>query len=88
MSHYRTKVLCGSVLATLTASSIVWAAPTNVSITPPNNARFIAGQRFDLRVEGKGTGPFSATLTIDGVAQAFTSGAQNTTTTDDTDKHG
>ena len=83
MSHYRTKVLCGSVLATLTASSIVWAAPTNVSITPPNNARFIAGQRFDLRVEGKGTGPFSATLTIDGVAQAFTSGAQNTTTTDE-----
>jgi alkaline phosphatase len=58
------------------------AAPTLVSITPPNNARFVAGQRFDLRVEGQGTGPFSATLAIDGVRQQFTSGAQNTTTTD------
>ncbi|MET0594056.1 MAG: alkaline phosphatase [Polyangiaceae bacterium] len=58
------------------------ADPTSVSVTPPKHARFLAGQRFDLRVEGKGTGPFSATLSIDGVAQSFTSGAQNTTTTD------
>jgi alkaline phosphatase len=58
------------------------AAPTDVSVTPPGNARFLMDQRFDLRVEGKGTGPFSATLAIDGVPQAFTSGEQNTTTTD------
>jgi alkaline phosphatase len=56
---------------------------TNVTITPQNHAKFLAGQRFDIRVEGQGTGPFAATLAIDGVPQAFTSGAQNTTTTDD-----
>ncbi len=59
-----------------------FALPSNVSVTPPNGARFLVGQRFDLRVEGKGTGAFSATLAIDGASQAFTSGAQNTSTTD------
>src|SRR5262249_35456622 len=39
-------------------------------------------QRFDLRVEGQGTGPFSATIKIDSIAKTFTSGAQTTTTTD------
>jgi len=58
------------------------ALPTNVSVTPPNAARFFAGQKFDLRVEGRGTGPFSASIRIDSVARAFSSGAQNTTTTD------
>jgi alkaline phosphatase len=53
-----------------------------VSVTPPNNARFLVSQRFDLRVEGKGTGPFSATLAIDGVPQTFSSGQQNSTVTD------
>lgn len=70
-----------SLLSTLWATS-AHAAPTAVSVTPPGNARFLAGQRFDLRVEGKGTGPYSATLSIDGVAQTFTSGAQNTAATD------
>jgi hypothetical protein len=42
----------------------------------------LKGQRFDLRVEGKGTGPFSATLAIDGRLVPFTSGEQGTTTTD------
>ncbi|HEX7476426.1 MAG TPA: alkaline phosphatase [Polyangiales bacterium] len=70
-----------SVIAPLCAANLASAAPS-VSVTPPNNARFLAGQRFDLRVEGKGTGPYSATLSIDGVPQTFTSGAQNTTTTD------
>ena len=57
-------------------------AATNVTITPQNHAKFLSGQRFDLRVEGQGTGPYAATLAIDGVPQTFTSGAQNTTTTD------
>ena len=65
------------------ASQTAHAAPTLVSVTPPANARFLKGQRFDLRVEGKGTGPFSATLSIDGVPQTFSSGTQNSTTTDD-----
>jgi alkaline phosphatase len=72
-------VAAGVLLSSIPASH---AAPTLVSVTPPNNARFAAGQRFDLRVEGQGTGPFSATLAIDGVAQEFSSGEQNTTTTD------
>ena len=59
-----------------------FALPTSVSVTPPDGARFFVGQRFDLRVEGKGTGPFSATIRIDGVLMSFTSGTQNTTTTD------
>lgn len=63
-------------------SAAAHAAPTAVAITPPDGARFLEGQRFDLRVEGKGTGPYSATLAIDGRAQTFTSGAQNTSTTD------
>lgn len=70
-------------LVTIVSSGYaVHAAPTNVSITPPNSARFLPGQKFDLRVEGKGTGPFRATIAIDGVPQTFTSGVQNSTTTD------
>ena len=60
----------------------VYALPTNTSVTPPNGARFLPGQKFDLRVEGRGTGPFSATLAIDGLPQTFTSGVQNSNTTD------
>src|SRR5215470_8312750 len=66
----------------LGAAGAVYALPTEVTVTPPNGARFAVGQKFDLRVEGKGTGPFSATITIDGVRLRFTSGAQNSTTTD------
>lgn len=58
------------------------ALPTNVSVTPPSGGRFLVGQKFDLRVEGQGTGAFSATLAINGTPLTFTSGAQNTTTTD------
>ncbi len=66
----------------LAAAGAALAAPTEVKIVPPNWARFLPGQRFDLRVEGKGTGPFSATLKVNGKAVAFTSGAPGTTTTD------
>jgi alkaline phosphatase len=69
----------GSILAVTTAAE---AAPSAVAITPPNGARFVPGQRFDVRVEGQGTGPFSATLAIDGRDVAFSSGAQGTSTTD------
>ena len=61
---------------------ITYALPNNVSITPPNGARFLPGQRFDLRVEGKGIAPFSATIAIDGITQTFTSGFQNSSITD------
>jgi alkaline phosphatase len=64
------------------AGGIARAAPTDVTITPPPGARFLQGQKFDLRVEGKGTGPYAATLSLDGRPLAFTSGDQNTTTTD------
>lgn len=70
------------LIAACGAARNAYALPSNVSVTPPDGARFAVGQRFDLRVEGKGAGPFSATLSIDGARQTFTSGAQNTTTTD------
>jgi len=75
-------VRVAALAAALAAASATSAAPTSVTITPPTGARFLEGQRFDVRVEGKGTGPFRATLKVDGAALGFTSGAQNTTTTD------
>ncbi len=70
-----------ALLACLVNPHAAFAAPT-IRLTPPSGARFLEGQRFDLRVEGKGTGPFSATLAVDGIPLSFSSGAQNTTTTD------
>ena len=74
--------LCGAALCAVLLSGIAWALPTEVVVSPPNGARFWAGQRFDLRVEGKGTGPYSATIAIDGAALPFSSGTQNSATTD------
>jgi alkaline phosphatase len=59
-----------------------FAAPTQVTLVPPSGARFLEGQRFDIRVEGLGAGPFTAALAVDGVPVPFSSGEQNTTTTD------
>ncbi|MBL8203145.1 MAG: alkaline phosphatase [Blastocatellia bacterium] len=78
----RRSLLIYLFIAACGASTAAFALPTNVTITPPNGARFLPGQRFDLRVEGKGAGPFSATIFIDGAQKQFTSGAQNTVTTD------
>src|SRR5947209_2196547 len=58
------------------------AAPTEVRVMPPEGARFLIGQKFDIRVEGKGSGNFSATLSIDGREHKFTSGIQNSSITD------
>lgn len=73
--------LLAVALCALAAGS-VRAAPTDVTLTPPAGARFLQGQKFDLRVEGRGTGPYAAALTLDGRPLAFTSGEQNTATTD------
>jgi len=70
------------MVSLLALPELASAAPTAVTVTPPNSARFAAGQRFDIRVEGKGSGPYAASLTIDGRAVSFTSGEQNTSTTD------
>ena len=78
----RLTLRAAALLLPLAARSAAAAAPTSVTLTPPDGARFLEGQRFDIRVEGKGTGPFRATLTLDGAPLAFTSGAQNTTATD------
>src|SRR5262249_49377597 len=64
------------------ASATAWAAPTAVTMTPPDGTRVLDGQKFAIRVEGKGTGPFSAPLAIDGRPVAFTSGVQNSNDTD------
>ena len=70
-----------AMTAALSATALS-AAPTNVTLVPAGSARFLVGQRFDIRLEGQGTGPYSAKLWIDGHHAAFTSGTQGTTTTD------
>lgn len=67
---------------TLCAATAAAALPSSVSLVPPDGARFLEGQRFDIRVEGKGTGPYAATLTLDGAPLTFTSGAQDSAATD------
>ena len=64
------------------AATLASAAPTNVALVPSDGAKFIVHQRFDIRVEGQGTGPYSAKLWIDGHPARFTSGTQGTSTTD------
>ena len=71
-----------SILSGILVSGVASALPSNVRIIPPGTTRFLAGQKFDLRVEGRGTGPFSATIAIDGVSQDFTSGVQASNETD------
>jgi alkaline phosphatase len=63
-----------TLLASLALAAGASAAPT-VTVSPPSGARFFPGQRFDIRVEAKGSAPFAATLTIDGQGQDFTSPA-------------
>ena len=74
-----------AIAATLLAMAYAPAAladPSSVAIYPPKGARFLPGQRFDIRVEGKGTAPYSASLTIDGRPVQFTSGTGDATLTD------
>ena len=66
----RTRV--SALLTALALAGTAAAAPT-VTVTPPTGARFFPGQRFDIRVEAKGTPPFSATLSVDGEPLAFSS---------------
>ena len=61
-----------STLAALVVAGVAMADPV-VTITPPSGARFFPGQRFDIRVEAKGKGKFSATMSIDGKCQGFSS---------------
>ncbi len=63
-------------------SGIAAALPTDLRVIPPNRARFLTGQKFDIRVEARGTGPFSASIAIDGVPKTFTSGVQDSVATD------
>jgi alkaline phosphatase len=82
MSTRRTPIGLIIALAALALASVAQALPTNVTVTPPRGARLLERQRFDIRVEGQGTGPFAATLQVDGEPVAFTSGRQNTVETD------
>ncbi|MBC8101015.1 MAG: alkaline phosphatase [Cytophagales bacterium] len=63
-----------------TAALAVGSAPAlalpTVTVTPPNSARFLVGQRFDLRVQGRptaGSAIIGATLTVDGAPVTFSS---------------
>jgi alkaline phosphatase len=64
------------------AAGCAMALPSKVAVLPPSGARLLKGQRFDIRVEGQGAGPFRATLAIDGKPVEFTSGRQDTVETD------
>ncbi len=59
-----------------------FALPSKVAVLPPSGAKFLENQRFDVRVEGLGAGPFSATLSVDGLPVSFTSGKQHSIETD------
>jgi len=78
------RVHARSMLAALVVAGAATADPV-VTITPPSGARFFPGQRFDIRVEGKGTGKYAATLTIDGKPQPFTSPSDASTPSATTD---
>jgi hypothetical protein len=56
-SQYLLPSLSILVVAVLGIGRQVMALPTEVAVTPPDGARFLAGQRFDLRVEGRGVAP-------------------------------
>ena len=61
------------------------ADATQVRVIPPTGARFLPGQKFDVRVEGKtslAAPTYAAALKVDGRPVAFTSGAQNSASTD------
>ena len=77
-----------ALLTLMGGAGTVLAEPRNVRVTPPNGARFLVGQKFDLRIEGEGRGRFHATLEIDGKPQKFTSGEQNSIGTDGISKQG
>ncbi len=63
--------LCIGALAAITGAA--HAVPT-ISVTPPDKSRFLTGQRFDLRVEGKSSaGITAATLAVDGAPVTFSS---------------
>src|SRR5713226_8428955 len=85
MNYFISKILSTGLLigaGVIGFASTAFALPTDVTVTPPEGARFFVSQKFDLRVEGKGTGPCSATIKIDGIPRAFSSGTQNSTVTD------
>jgi alkaline phosphatase len=71
-----------ALAAALALPPIALAQATSVSVYPPTGARFLPGQRFDIRVEGKGRAPFRASLTLNGAPLRFTSGEADPVTTD------
>ncbi len=81
MPFHRPIRLLGAALISAAAST-AFALPSGVTLVPPDGARFLEGQRFDIRVEGAGAGPYSATLRLDGAPLELTSGAQRTSATD------
>jgi len=71
MTSRPTYGLCVGALALLAGAA--HAVPT-ISVTPPDKSRFLTGQRFDLRVEGKSAaGITAATLAVDGTPVTFSS---------------
>jgi alkaline phosphatase len=74
-----------AALAAAVAAASARAEATQVRLIPPTGARFLPGQKFDVRVEGKSSlslPAYQATLSLDGKPIAFTSGASDPVNTD------
>ncbi|MGC4000902.1 MAG: alkaline phosphatase [Anaeromyxobacter sp.] len=72
-----------ALLALLAPALAARAEVSEVRLMPPSGARFLPGQRFDVRVEGRSLSSspaYAASLTVDGRPVAFTSAADPVTT--------
>ena len=66
----------GLYVGALAALTTVAQAVPTISVTPPDKSRFLVGQRFDLRVEGKpatGSAITAGSLSVDGTPVTFSS---------------
>jgi alkaline phosphatase len=72
--HVAPKHLRAPVALALALAAWPALAAPKVTLVPPAGARFLPGQRFDVRVEVEAV-PATAALTLDGRPLAFTSGA-------------
>jgi hypothetical protein len=70
----RNDIACRTLVALMlgTAATAALAAPQGVTLVPPNGARFLEHQRFDIRVEGQGASPYAAEIKINGRKVSFT----------------
>lgn len=75
MRTTRVAVRAAAALLGVLVALAAEAQVPRITLVPPAGARFLPGQRFDLRVEVDGAPVSAASLTVDGRPVPFTSGA-------------